>query len=122
MSLDVCLKSAVPINKKCPHCGSDYSEYEILYDANITHNLGKMAKEAGVYYAIWRPEEIGIKEAGSLIGLLEDGLNKLESNPEFFKRFNPDNGWGTYGTLVLFVREYLVHCREYPESLIEVSR
>lgn len=31
------------------------------YHANITHNLGKMAEAAGIYHALWRPDEIGIK-------------------------------------------------------------
>jgi hypothetical protein len=38
-----------------------------VYSANITHNLGKMADEAGVYEALWRPEEIGVKTAFDLI-------------------------------------------------------
>ena len=27
-----------------------------VFDANITHNLGKMAGEAGIYEALWHPE------------------------------------------------------------------
>lgn len=30
---------------------------------NITHNLGRMAKEAGIYQHLWRPEEIGVTKA-----------------------------------------------------------
>ena len=28
-------------------------DYEQMYEANITHNLGKMAVEAGIYKALW---------------------------------------------------------------------
>lgn len=28
------------------------------YSANITHNLGRMADAAGLYYALWRPHEL----------------------------------------------------------------
>jgi hypothetical protein len=28
---------------------------EEMYSANITHNLGDMASEAGIYEALWRP-------------------------------------------------------------------
>jgi hypothetical protein len=27
-----------------------------VYDGNITHNLGRMADMAGIYYALWRPD------------------------------------------------------------------
>jgi hypothetical protein len=30
----------------------------VLYDSNITHNLGRMADEAGIYMACWRPGEM----------------------------------------------------------------
>ena len=40
-------------------------EPEGAYSANITHNLGKMAEEAGIYKHLWRPEEIGITKAWS---------------------------------------------------------
>jgi hypothetical protein len=26
-----------------------------VYNANITHNLGKMAEKAGLYETLWRP-------------------------------------------------------------------
>lgn len=31
-----------------------------VFWANITHNLGRMADEAGIYKHLWRPEEIGM--------------------------------------------------------------
>jgi hypothetical protein len=34
-----------------------------LYWFNITHNLNKMARKAGLYQCLWRPEEIGITTA-----------------------------------------------------------
>jgi hypothetical protein len=51
MSLDV------SITRTQPTC---------VYDANITHNLGAMAKAAGIYMHLWRPDEIGIKTASEL--------------------------------------------------------
>jgi len=98
------------------------SEGSEVYWANITHNLGKMASEAGIYEALWRPEEIAAKKAADLIGILADGLGTLKSNPEKFKAFNPANGWGDYGGLVSFVEKYLTACKENPEALIRVSR
>lgn len=50
----------------------------VVYSANITHNLGKMADEASIYYALWRPDEIGITKAGQLIIPLREGLLLLK--------------------------------------------
>ena len=33
-------------------------EYDTLYSANITHNLGEMADKAGLYEALWRPHRL----------------------------------------------------------------
>jgi len=93
-----------------------------VYQANITHNLNKMAGEAGIYQALWRPEEIGITKAAQLIDPLRDGLALLESDPERFKALNPSNGWGSYESLVEFVRKYLAACEKYPQARIKVSR
>lgn len=95
---------------------------ETVYSANITHNLGKMASEAGLYYVLWRPEEIGFKWAFELIDTLRWGLTALERDPERFKQFNPANGWGDYAGLVEFVRDYLAACEKYPDAEIYVWR
>lgn len=89
---------------------------------NITHNLGKMARSAGVYEALWRPEEVGIAKAEQLIAPLEDGLARLKADPEHFKQHNPENGWGNYEGLVGFIEEYLAKARQHPEARVSVSR
>lgn len=93
-----------------------------VYTANITHNLGKMAKECGIYYQLWRPEEIGVSFAGDLIKPLEQGLFLLKSQPDIFKKLEPENGWGNYESFIVFVTKYLEACRENPEAKIVVSR
>ena len=35
-----------------------YYKEESIDDFNITHNLGSMAAAAGIYKALWRPEEL----------------------------------------------------------------
>ena len=93
-----------------------------LYSRNITHNLGKMADAAGIYEALWRPEEVGFTKAKDLIAPLEKGLAKLKEKPDHFKELNPPNGWGNYEGLVDFVEEYLAKCKELPEANVRVSR
>jgi hypothetical protein len=97
-------------------------EAETLFDKGITHNLNTMAREANIYEALWRPEEINISIAKELIPILEKGLEKLLKDKDHLKTFNPENGWGSYEGLVNFVREYLTACKEFPEATIVISR
>ncbi len=97
------------------------SGYEV-YSANITHNLGNMANHAGIYQHLWRPDEIGVTVAGQLIEPLREGLDLLRSDPEHFKQFNADNGWGLYEHFVPFVENYLNACIENPTARVGVSR
>ena len=95
---------------------------ETVYEANITHNLGNMASQAGVYNALWQPEKINISKAKDLIEPLRQGLHELKSQPDKYKQFNPKNGWGSYNGLVEFVEKYLSACYDYPDADISISR
>lgn len=57
MSLDVYLYVEVDTG------GEELTRLD-LFEWNITHNLGKMANEAGIYQHMWGPEELDIYEAG----------------------------------------------------------
>jgi len=125
MSLDVTLYGETKtVECRCPHCDHKHSreEREEFFAANITHNLNEMAEAAGIYKHLWRPEEIGITKAVQLIEPLSAGLDSLRSDPERFKKFNPENGWGNYGILVEFVRNYLEACKTWPDSEVHASR
>lgn len=94
-----------------------------VYTANITHNLAKMAGHVEcLYQALWRPEDLNIKNAKELIPHLEDGLRLLNNDPDKYKKFNPVNGWGNYERLVSFIKSYLRACRNYPKAEVWVSR
>jgi len=107
MSLDITLTRTQPAD---------------VFWSNITHNLNGMAVEAGIYESIWRPEELGITKAGSLIEPLEKAILLLESDPERFRKYNAKNGWGTYEQFLEFVKEYYQACLTYPNAEISVSR
>ncbi len=115
---------------------------ESLYWANITHNLGKMAKEAGIYEALWRPyllkEGYNIPESDyqaeykfeeenpvrgyEIIPVIEKGLEDMIARPAHYKTFDSPNGWGLYKHFVPFIEKYLEALKEYPESFVECSR
>lgn len=100
----------------------DGEDGERLYQANITHNLNRMAKEGGFYEVLWRPDELGIKTARELIAPLTDAFALLLKEPERFKAHNPANGWGDYEGLVRFVAGYAIACSQHPDARVSVWR
>ena len=93
-----------------------------VFHYNITHNLNKMADEAGLYEYLWDPESLDVKIARDMIVGLSEGLVKLKKNPDSFKALNPSNGWGTYDGLVEFVEKYLIACITYQEAEVEIDK
>jgi hypothetical protein len=92
------------------------TEEKCVGDFNITHNLNKMAEAAGIYGMLWRPEENGYKKAGEMLELLERGLADLKAQPDHYKQFNSDNGWGTYNGFINFVEGVVAVCKEHPDA------
>lgn len=114
MSLDVDLLPPV-----CAHCGQRVAGG---YSANITHNLNRMAEEAGIYQHVWRPEELGITHARQLIEPLRLGIALMRSEPARFRALDAPNGWGKYDAFVPWLERYLAACEMYPDATVEVSR
>lgn len=116
MSLDVTLFVEVDTG------GPEPREFGV-FDANITHNLNRMASEAGVYNYVWRPDECqDVALAGDLIAPLRAGIKQMEDDPQRFIALNPENGWGSYRDFLPWLREYLKACVENPKARIRVSR
>lgn len=115
---------------------------ETVYDCSITHNLGEMANEAGIYEALWRPyrladyytdfgddydAEMEFEEKQTIIALditphIRIGLLRLKGNPDQYEKFDSPNGWGTYEHFVPFVEEYFNALLENPNAIVQVSR
>lgn len=124
MSLTIYLisKEKTKVDCECEHCGNkhQYENQSVIIDRNITHNLGKMAAECGVYPYIWRHDENGVKKAADLINPIDKGLTSLLKEPEKFKKFEAENGWGRHENLVSFLIELLQACQENPEATVHV--
>ena len=120
MSLDVTLYLKKHVSYD--NCKTWSEEREDVYSDNITHNLNTMAMDADLYYYVWRPDENLIIEDKYFIWIMKGGLNKLKAKPEHYKKFNPENGWGSYEGLVKFIEKYLEACEKYPNAFVEVSR
>lgn len=116
MSLDVCLYVEVDT-------GGPSLRSLVVFEGNLTHNLARMASEAGIYRHVWRPDECeGVACAGDLVEPLRAGIEAMEREPERFVAFNPCNGWGSFDDFLPWLREYLKACVENPKAKIEVSR
>jgi hypothetical protein len=115
---------------------------EEVYSANITHNLGKMADEAGLYEALWRPhrlkpgydipeddykteweyEDNNPVRAHEIIEIVEKGLEDMKARPKHYETFNSPNGWGMYHNFVPWIERYLAALKEFPESQVVCDR
>ncbi len=88
---------------------------------NITHNLGSMAEEAGIYEVLWHPERSGIKTAGQLIEPLRTAIAEMQRAPDHFKQFDSPNGWGIYDDFLPCLLKLLAACADNPDAEISVS-
>lgn len=92
-----------------------------LYWANITHNLGGMATEAGIYECLWHPEE-KFKTARDIAPALLEGVVKMLTDPKKYEAMNSPNGWGLYENFLPWCIRYLRACQDNPNALVRVSR
>ena len=125
MSLDVTLQGDPQEQQcRCGECGNQHTRTVAgeLFTRNITHNLARMAEEAGLYDYLWRPEEVDVERAAQLVEPLVAGIERLRGDPARFRALNPANRWGNYEGLVVFVEDYLRACVAYPDAHVRVSR
>lgn len=111
--------------------GADIQEIEIetneFWHENITHNLNEMASGCvswdgfSLYQLLWGESLPNFKK-WTYISHLSECLNILKNDPKHFKKFNPENGWGTYEQLCKFVEDFIKALIDMPEgSHIEYS-
>lgn len=100
----------------------DEMDERYVYEANITHNMGRMAAECGLYEPLWEAQDKGLTHAAQLIEPIRDGLAALRADADYLRQFNPANGWGDYELLVRFTENYLVACEQWPDAEVRVSR
>lgn len=104
---------------------TSYEDNEYFH-INITHNLTEMADQCEVtgscdynlnkensfitlYDLLWHPKDNLNIEVPTL-DYFNDVVacyRKLLENPDFFKQYNPANGWGSYEGLVKKTKEFI---------------
>ena len=115
MSLDIYL-----YEKDCPHCGRAPE----MHCQNITHNLNKMADALGIYQLLWHPGDHPDAPitASRLIDPLKVAIKKMLNDPDKYKQYDAENGWGTYVQFLPWLKKLLSACKEQPNAIIRVSR
>lgn len=106
------------VKKKWPNAKvEEIEEYNnTWWHANITHNLGTMAKQVSVdgytlYQLLWRPEETDLLSNDSpterYVECVGKALKELKLHRAALIMYNPSNGWGTYRDLLDFTADFL---------------
>lgn len=120
MSLDLSLES-IPGTSKCTcRCGHEHVsvQSEIVFNSNMTHNVGNMLDAAGLYQILWHGDGL---VAGEQIGVLRRGLSAMLTDPERFKKMSASNGWGTYEQVVPWLTKVIVAFAANPTAIIHCS-
>lgn len=105
-------------------------ETDEVWTGNITHNLTEMAEHVSgkeghtLYTILWHPEMIftaGKILSADIIPYLESTIMVLIKDRETLKKYNPENGWGTYEQLLKFTIEFYQNCleNEYAEVIVD---
>ena len=93
-----------------------------VFETNITHNCAAMAKEAGIYGDLWHPQKNMAKYARDIVDNIKRGYNVMRANPDHYRSFEPENGWGLYDQFLAWLEYYIYALEQHPDAEIEVSR
>ena len=81
------------------------------------------AMDTTLYYACWRPEEIGAKTVADVLPMLIQGIHYMIDHRVELVKYNPENGWGTYEGFIKFLLNYKQACEDNdPECTITTWR
>ena len=61
------------------------------------------------------------KAAKDIQPYLQTAIEDMESRKEYYSKFNPENGWGSYASALQFIKDLEVASRRYTNSIIDVS-
>ena len=146
MSLNVTIKFKKPkmVNYNETHaaCGSTImlcangETFEAKeWRANVTHNMGDMAKHIPVcvkyrkkifggklYDYVWRPDENGNPSTSPMRKILVNVIAYMLNNRNVLLAYNPSNGWGSYDSFLQWLISYKEACEDNPGRKISVDR
>lgn len=89
-----------------------------VFSRNYTHNMNGAIRDAWDGKD-WRDFEG--ERASKVLPSLKAAIAKLEANPEAFRKYEPDNKWGSVETLLSFLRDCADAMARHPSAIIRVS-
>lgn len=124
MSYDVTLY--VPCEAKpcwCT-CGTEHLTpgEEEVFSSNYTSNCSVMWDAAGCRLRDWAYDKAAARTASTLIEPLRTAIRTMEDDPQrFIAMEDGNNGWGSYETVLPWLRSILDACIEHPDARVYVS-
>lgn len=86
-------------------------------DWNYTSNCRSMWRAAGADLA-----QFDGKTAGECAPILDAAIEELANHPAKYKAMDPENGWGSYDTLLPALGELADAFKCHPKATVVVSR
>lgn len=101
------------ITNKCEACGRYDGE---VFDVNYTSNVYPMLREASFDW-----DDIEGKSCQEALPIVQELLDKMEVDPEKFRKLNPVNGWGDFDRFYQ-VLESFKKALQGNEGIVRISR
>jgi len=100
-----------------------FSEHDVeVFHGHTTHNVVPMAKEAGAYHLLWRPDEVPITTAGQLTDPLLVARAVMQHDPARFAARNAPNGAGTVSDWTAFLHCVAEASTTWPAATVRATR
>ena len=60
-------------------------------EINLTYNVSGMLRRAGLH-----PNVVNGMKVNEAYPIVSNVVAVMEDNPDYFRKYNPENGWGSY--------------------------
>lgn len=91
---------------------------------NYTGNIWEMYENAipavkeGIRGGLHRLHDM---KAENTLSLLQKAVQLMQDDKVFYRKFNPDNGWGNYEGALKFLQNILEQCEIHPACTVYLS-
>lgn len=93
---------------------------DLGFDFNYTSNVAPMWRQA-------MPDTNGLAGFHGMLAseaavVLEEGIRKMDADPDSYRVFNPENGWGDFEGQRRMLGEILDALKKAPQAKVRISR
>ena len=94
------------------HVESPTENYE-PYERNVTYNVSSILKLAGFHPAVLNG--VTVVKLRPVVTYVRQSLT---DRPDYFRRFEPENGWGSYDGVLEFITELDAYLMDAPDEYV----